>query len=150
MPELEGVPKYVVPVSVSGPAEFTILAVWSKNNEAHRYVEAVEKAVQMYRNLFSQALTVLIGDLNSNCIWDSTHPRDRNQSAHVALLESLGLVSAYHAFYGEAHGQETRATYYFQWKQDRSYHIDYCFIPTAWARNVPRRDRRTRRMEIAQ
>ena len=138
MPELPGVPKYVVPISVSGPVEFTILAVWSKNNESHRYVEAVVKAVQMYRGLFTESPTVLIGDLNSNCIWDSTHPRDRNHSALVALLESLGLVSAYHAFRGEAHGQETRHTYYFQWKQQRPYHIDYCFIPAAWAKNVRR------------
>lgn len=46
--ELPGIPKFVVPISVSGPVEFTILAVWSKNNESHRYVEAVVKAVQMY------------------------------------------------------------------------------------------------------
>lgn len=138
LPELAGVPKFVVPVSVSGPVAFTMLAVWSKNNESDRYVEGVVKAVQMYRGLFAASPTILIGDLNSNCIWDSTHPRDRNHSALVALLDGLGLVSAYHAFHGEAHGRETRPTYYFQWNAQRTYHIDYCFIPVAWAKELRR------------
>ncbi len=47
-------------------------------------------------------------------------------------LAGLGLVSAYHAFYEEAHGQETRPTYYFQWKEAKPFHLDYCFIPKAW------------------
>jgi endonuclease/exonuclease/phosphatase family metal-dependent hydrolase len=47
-------------------------------------------------------------------------------------------VSAYHAFYREDHGRETRPTYYFQWKLQRPYHIDYCFIPATWAKHVRR------------
>ena len=138
LPILEDVPKYIIPVSVLGPINFTLLAVWSKANQPHRYIEAVVKAVQMYRDLFVSSPMVLIGDLNSNCIWDATHPRDLNHSALVALLSSFGLVSAYHVFYDEAHGQESRPTYYFQWKANRPYHIDYCFIPAAWAGNLRR------------
>ena len=136
LPEVEGVPKYVLPISVFGPVEFNMLAVWSKSNQSHRYVEAVVKAVDMYRGLFDQSPTVLLGDLNSNRLWDSRHPRDRNHSALVALLRSLGLVSAYHAFYGEAHGHETKPTCYFHWKEQRPHHIDYCFIPEVWAKDL--------------
>jgi hypothetical protein len=138
LPMIDGVPKYIVPVSVSGPVDFTLLAVWSKGDQPYRYVEAVVKAVEMYRSLFMPSPTVLIGDLNSNCIWDASHPRDLNHSALVKLMSSLGLVSAYHSFYGEAHGRETTPTYFFQWKEERPYHIDYCFIPEAWASNVRR------------
>ena len=79
-----------------------------------------------------------MGDLNSNVLWDSNHPGDRNHSALVSLLQELGLVSAYHSFHGEAHGEESKPTYYFQWKEQRPFHIDYCFIPEPWARNVRR------------
>ena len=136
LPTLEGVPKYIVPISVTGPLSFTMLAVWSKNNAKYRYVEAVTKAVDMYRELVAAGPKVLIGDLNSNLIWDSTHPKDLNHSALVALLRSLGLVSAYHGYHSEAHGCETRPTYYFQWNEQRTYHIDYCFVPEAWMKNV--------------
>jgi len=49
------------------------------------------------------------------------------------MLAQLGLVSSYHFFHREAHGQEKRPTYYFQWNKRRPFHIDYCFIPKEWA-----------------
>lgn len=124
LPIAEDVPEYVFPIEVTGPASFSLLAVWSKGNQAFPYVEAVVRAAELYRALFDGGPTVLIGDLNSNAIWDTRHPRDRNHSALVAMLAELGLVSAYHSFHGEKHGQETRPTYYFQWKEARPYHID--------------------------
>jgi len=42
------------------------------------------------------------------------------------------MTSAYHAHFGEAHGAESRATYYFHWKVEKPFHIDYCFVPDAW------------------
>lgn len=138
LPTLEGVPKFVVPISVEGPVEFTILAVWSKGNQTYNYVEAVAKAVDMYRTLIARSPTVLMGDLNSNVIWDATHRRELNHSALVTLLGTLGLVSAYHAFYQERPGHESRPTYYFHWKEERPYHIDYCFIPEKWMKDVRR------------
>jgi endonuclease/exonuclease/phosphatase family metal-dependent hydrolase len=53
-------------------------------------------------------------------------------------LTGLGLVSAYHHSHNEPHGRETRPTYYFHWKKDRPYHIDYCFVPQAWADKIVR------------
>jgi hypothetical protein len=138
LPAPRRVPKYVVPIAVSGPVEFTILAVWSKAKQPYCYVEAVVKAVRMYRTLIATSPTVLMGDLNSNAIWDAEHPPKLNHSALVALLTTLGLVSAYHVFHGEVHGRETRPTYYFHWKEQRPFHIDYCFIPQGWAKNLRR------------
>jgi endonuclease/exonuclease/phosphatase family metal-dependent hydrolase len=124
------------PVLVSGPESFMLMVVWSKGSQPFPYVEGVVRGVQIYRKAFQNDASVLIGDLNSNVIWDHEHPRERNHSALTSVLTELGLVSAYHTFHGEAHGQESRATYYFHWKQDRGFHIDYCFVPKAWATSI--------------
>jgi exonuclease III len=130
-----GVPRYTIPIKVTGPASFLLLAVWSKGQQRHPYVEAVVKAVRLYRHLFTQPV-VLMGDLNSNTFWDAGHADDRSHSALVRILSELGLVSAYHAFRNEPHGSESQPTYYFQWKETRPFHIDYCFIPAAWSSQI--------------
>ena len=140
LPARRAVPKFIVPVAVSGPRSFTMLAVWSKAGQKHSYVEAVIKAVRLYRELIAAGPTVVIGDFNSNTIWDETRRADRNHSALVKLLQGLNLVSAYHAHFAEAQGAETRPTYFFQWKEHQPYHIDHCFIPSTWAESLTRVD----------
>lgn len=137
LPAAAEVPKYAIPVEVTGPINFQLIAVWSKGGQDSPYVEGVVRAVEIYRDLFAQRRTVLAGDLNSNAIWDSSHAAGHNHSALVEMLSELGLVSSYHFFHREAHGAERQPTYYFQWKESRPYHIDYCFIPAEWAPNVP-------------
>jgi endonuclease/exonuclease/phosphatase family metal-dependent hydrolase len=119
-------------VEVVGPTNFLLIAVWAKRNERSPYVEGVVRAVELYRDLFIQYPTVLLGDLNSNARWDAEHAAGLNHSALVSMLSELGLVSSYHHFHSEAHGEEKQATSYFQWKENCPFHIDYCFIPKAW------------------
>jgi len=133
------VPKYVMPVEVRGPRSFLLFAVWTKTGQEHCYVEAAVRAVHLYRKLIASGPTVFMGDTNSNVIWDHQHAPDRSQTALVEQLSDLGLVSAYHSFFDEPHGQETQPTYYFLWKKAKPFHLDYCFIPKAWVpalRNV--------------
>ena len=132
VPQREEVPRYTVPVQVDGPISFLLLAVWSKTDLHYRYVKAVIRAVECYRDLILAQPTVLIGDFNSNRIWDYKRSPDQNHSGLVRNLAALGLVSVYHEFHGEAQGSETRATLYLLKKKTRPYHIDYCFIPQGW------------------
>lgn len=136
LPTATDVPKFVFPVEVLGPEAFTLLVVWSKGRQKYRYVMGVVKAVQAYRALFQSSPTVLIGDLNSNQIWDRLHPAGLNHSALIALLAELGLVSSYHHFFGEAQGSETRPTCYLLRNEERPYHIDYCIVPRSWASRI--------------
>jgi hypothetical protein len=66
LPVIDGVPKFVLPIAVSGPVDFTLFAVWSKKNKRHRYVRGVVKAVEMYREVFLKSPCVLAGDFNSS------------------------------------------------------------------------------------
>jgi exodeoxyribonuclease III len=137
LPELKRVPKYIIPVEVTGPTPFLLLAIWAKRDPRGSYCEAIIRAVKMYRKLFAAGQDVVaIGDFNSNAIWDAEHAAGLSHTALVELLAGWGLVSSYHAFHGEVHGQESRPTYYFTWKQERPYHLDYCFVPKAWAARI--------------
>ena len=138
MPVLVDVPKYVIPISVIGPSNFTLFAVWSISQKPYPYVEAIVRAVDLYRDQIDGSRTVIAGDFNSNARWDKDHPNDLNHSALVSRLAALGLVSAYHATRPEPHGGEKSATYYHQWNEAKPFHIDYCFVPEAWVDRIQR------------
>lgn len=134
LPELPGVPNFVVPVAVNGPRSFILFAVWTMGKQPMRYVEAAATAIDMYADSFTASPVVMMGDFNSNAIWDKTHPADLNHTAMVARLERHRLVSAYHHNRGVAHGSEPKHdhTFHLYGHEDKSYHIDYCFLPIGW------------------
>jgi hypothetical protein len=130
------VPRYHIPIQVTGPRRFLLLAVWSQQDPVHPYVQGVIRAVEVYKDLIAAQPTVVIGDFNSNSFWNRKRPGARDHGYLVGLLNELGLVSAYHQFRGEAHGAESRPTLYFRWQRQTTYHVDYCFIPKAWVQHV--------------
>jgi exonuclease III len=132
LPAHPEVQRHIVPIQVDGPHRFLLLAVWSQKARPHPYVQAVIRAVEAYRSLIEAQPAVVVGDFNSNSIWDRKR-KGRDHSALVRLLAGLGLVSAYHTFYREAQGAETRPTHYFRWNEEEAFHIDHCFVPAAWA-----------------
>ena len=127
-----GVPAFMFPVEVTGPVTFQLLAVWAKVSPGFRYVEAVVRGVELYQDLILKAPTVVIGDFNSNRIWDAEHTAERNHSALVRRLAALEMESAYHAYFREEHGAESQSTFHLHRKRDRPYHIDFCFAPRSW------------------
>ena len=134
---LPGAPKYFVPVDVEGPRSFLLFAVWTMGEpEQHRYVRGASTAIDMYKSVFSEPPVVLLGDFNSNAIWDKEHPAELNHSAMVSRLAGHGLVSAYHHHKRESQGSESEPTFYFHRNQSKPFHIDYCFLPSAWAETV--------------
>jgi exonuclease III len=125
--------RWVVPVRVSGAESFTIMIVWTK---AHRdtkqsYIGQLYLALRQYESILQNETCIVVGDLNSNAIWDGI-PRVGNHTTVVNILKAHDLISAYHAHYNEQHGSETTPTYYFHYNQNKGYHIDYAFIPIAW------------------
>jgi hypothetical protein len=127
-----GLPRYALPLQVSGPESFLLMAIWAMPHPTVPYVRGMHRAVRVCRSLMQAQPTVLLGDFNSNTIWDPEHPADRPHSALVWYLGEMGLVSAYHSRFAEAQGQETRPTFFLYRHRQRPYHIDYCFLPTTW------------------
>ena len=134
LPQLEGIPDFIIPIQVSGPVSFVLFAVWTTNDKVLPYVRTLSTAIDKYGHVFSQTTPVVVmGDFNSNAIWDREHPKDLNHSSMVERLERFDLVSAYHHNRGIKHGEEKEHTFYFHWKQEKQFHLDYCFLPKVWA-----------------
>jgi len=129
--------RHLAPVRITGPAACNLLAVWAQNvsggNVRKRQAGPLRRGLKKYKRLLSEGPAIVAGDFNNNVIWHKPGYWI-NHGISVAILESYGLVSAYHARTGERQGEETMPTLY--WRDRRkdgpTYHIDYVFLPRAW------------------
>jgi exodeoxyribonuclease III len=121
--------KMVIPIAVSnGQFDFTLFAIWANNpkDPDGPYVTQVWKAINHYNTLITNKRTMLIGDFNSNTIWDRPK-REGNHSTVVERLEAKGIRSVYHTHFSQAQGSEKHPTLYLYRKKEKPYHLDYCF-----------------------
>ncbi|MBE6880543.1 MAG: endonuclease/exonuclease/phosphatase family protein [Ruminococcaceae bacterium] len=100
---------------------FDLVAVWA----CKPYIEEYYIYQSINISNFNSS-TIIIGDFNSNAIWDKKS-NSRTHSAVVQQLEAIGICSAYHLTTGEAQGTETLPTFYLYRHIDKGYHIDHCF-----------------------
>ena len=130
--------RMIIPIEVTRPNfQFILFAVWAYNpyDLDGRYIEQVRKAVDCYGDLMSSNQSIIIGDFNSNTIWDKKH-RASNHSAVVKLLEAKGILSLYHLHHKQVQGKELHPTYYMYRHKTRPYHIDYCFASSEFIRKL--------------
>lgn len=121
--------KNIVPLHVTdGSFDFTLFAIWANNPQDKDgvYVTQIWKAIHWYEHLLKDKKTMLVGDFNSNTIWDRPL-RKGNHSAVVEKLGKKGIFSTYHHFHRQEQGKEQHSTLYLYRHQDKPYHIDYCF-----------------------
>ena len=107
---------------------FNLFAIWANNPEdkGDEYIGQVWKALNFYSGLLNNKKTFLIGDFNSNTIWDKPR-REGNHSTVVEFLANKGIHSTYHKFYDQIQGKEKHNTLFMYRHKNKPYHIDYCF-----------------------
>jgi endonuclease/exonuclease/phosphatase family metal-dependent hydrolase len=76
------------------------------------------------------------GDFNSSAAWDASYGSTDHRDFDERVRQEFGVMSAYHAATGEPHGQETRPTHYWRWRQSAPFHLDYCHLPESWVRGI--------------
>lgn len=118
----------IIPLKISGIMKFHLLGVWTRQEQG--YMNSLKRALNTYRNFITAAPTVVMGDFNCSVKWDNS---SAGFSPLAELLETdFGLKSAYHSFFGEKYGEESKPTLYFRWNVSDPFHIDYCFVPASW------------------
>lgn len=123
--------KMVIPIEITdGEFDFTLFLIWAYNpsDKDGKYVTQIWKAINHYDHLLTDKPVVLIGDFNSNTIWDNKKRRLGSHSAVVNQLASKGIVSTYHLHHSQIQGKEQHPTFYMYRHKDKPYHIDYCFV----------------------
>jgi exodeoxyribonuclease III len=114
----------IIPIAVTdGNFDFTMYVIWAKKP----YIEQVWDAIQHYDNYLSNRHVILIGDFNSNKIWDKKHG-EKSHSNVVKHLDEKGIYSCYHCYYKQQQGEEQLPTYFHCNHREKPYHIDYCFV----------------------
>lgn len=124
--------KIIIPIAVTGyESKFILYAIWANNPDDPdgQYVEQVWKAIHHYDKKLRNKQTILIGDFNSNTIWDRKY-RAGNHSNVVKRLEEKGIFSCYHLHHKQIQGKEEHPTFYLYKHKDKPYHLDYCFAST--------------------
>lgn len=123
--------KLLLPVEVTKPQRFNLLAVWAPTGLKKAEPGPVREAIEIYRKFLKEKDTVIAGDFNHNVKFDKPGFANNHRDT-VSILNGYGLASAYHIQTGEAQGEETVPTFHLFGKKDRRYHIDYIFLPSAW------------------
>src|SRR5690606_24451188 len=119
--------RYIVPIRVFNEnCSFLLIAVWAmdhKTDPLSRYIGQIWNAMNYYSYLLNGNILV-IGDFNSNQIWDGKE-RTGNHSALIELLQNNNISSLYHRQFNEGQGKESRKTFFMHCNQNNGYHIDY-------------------------
>ncbi|MGO4819999.1 MULTISPECIES: endonuclease/exonuclease/phosphatase family protein [unclassified Flavobacterium] len=115
--------------------EFNLLAVWthSNNSPTFGYIGQLWKYLQLNKNKLNKC--IILGDLNSNKIWDNWD-RWWNHSDVLKELNGIGIESFYHKYWDEEQGKESQPTFFLNRKIEKPYHIDYIFGSNEFSSNV--------------
>ncbi|MBY0515545.1 MAG: hypothetical protein K2P81_01465 [Bacteriovoracaceae bacterium] len=118
-------------------SKYSFIGIWTKqaNSPNFRYIGQVWKYLQKHSEKFQTEKPFLVGDWNSNKIWDEWD-RWWNHTDVVKQLDEMGLVSAYHTFFKENQGEEKKPTLYFRKNKSASYHVDYIFLNKRYLKNM--------------
>ncbi len=97
------------------------------------YVKYIDRALDTYGEFLKVENAILVGDFNSSHVFDASGSNRPHSQLIDRLRKEFGLVSAYHCVHTD---QPEMPTYYHNFKRDKPFHIDYCFVPREWVNDL--------------
>lgn len=126
--------KYILPLEVSKKnISYNLIGVWTqmvgnKTKDHKNYIRQFKMSLEHYDSFIKNKNTIIIGDFNSNLIWENPFRIDNDHRYVIEELKEKEIESSYHYFFGEKQGKETRPTFYYHHKKEKPFHIDFCFL----------------------
>ena len=121
--------EYVIPIALKHQgSKINLFNIWAMPHHSTRskdYVGQVWGAINFYKSKLNKP-SLLIGDFNSNAIWDKKR-KEGNHNDVVQYLAKRKIDSLYHLRTKQAHGSEKEPTLYLLKNNKKPYHLDYCF-----------------------
>jgi exonuclease III len=119
---------YFLPISFGDTA---VLGVWAFNGRAGDKIPNssgyVLDALSHYDEWINSHKNIVIaGDFNNAPRFDKSGHINNFADINTRISD-LGLKSAYHDFFNETFGEESKFTHFHQKNPDRGFHIDYIF-----------------------
>lgn len=115
-----------------GNLTFNVVGVWPyATKSAKTSYRQAHDGIICHEKWIRERPTVVLGDFNNNASY-----KDYGWKELKELIDSLGLVSAYHNYFKEEFGKETRPTHFHSGKETHGIHLDYCFLPSAWVPHI--------------
>jgi len=122
-------PRYFLPCRFDN--KVNLLGVWAHRGSIHkyRYIGQVWGYLQINKTNLATSETLILGDFNSNKIWDVERVKAQwKHSDVVSELSEMGFKSLYHELgKGVEQGKEEVNTFYSYRDENKPYHIDYVF-----------------------
>ena len=120
--------RYILPIAVSNhEIKFILFAVWTqKPLKTDHYINQIWNAVNYYSDLLDNENVIIAGDFNSSFFFD----KNKKPVSHTDLVNFLNeknIISTYHYFHNQPHGNEKHMTHFWQKKIHQPFHLDYCF-----------------------
>lgn len=126
--------RYIAPINVTyRDSKFSMLAVWAmpcNEPREQRYIGQVYYALECYKDFIGED-SIIVGDFNWNLNFD-TGKKKANFSSVIGKLFKREIASTYHSKNNQAFGKESQNTFFMYRKEEKQYHIDYCFHGNYW------------------
>jgi hypothetical protein len=104
-----------------------VLGIWAWQPKGSTYGAQVTNTVTAYSDWLCDTPSIVAGDFNLIPSRSEDTKSDVLREL-VVHLDGLGYKSAYHHFFAEEYGSETRPTYFHHFKEAAPFHIDFCYI----------------------
>ena len=117
-------------VAARNGSGLSVLGIWSCPESAgggRSYEDEVIATLTAWRDELENGDMVVAGDFNVGYATGRVSPKPWVRRAQT-LWTDLGLVSAYHSFYGREPGDTDEPTHFFTYNRDRGWHIDWILL----------------------
>jgi len=105
--------------------DLRLMVVWTSPTSVpgRQNYRQLHEALESHVDWLNQGPTVILGDLNMNLSY-----KGDGMPTLLERLTPMGFVSAYHHYFDEPFGHETRPTHFHLGKAHKPFHLDYCFL----------------------